>query len=208
MLSFLVAAFICMPSHADLSDPDQVASQVDTSTQDQTNPVETTLSPQQQVDNARNTVVLEKDYVLNLKANDPTMYCLAQNAFFEARAENFENKVAVTEVVKNRLDSGRYAGSLCAVVRQKNEGICQFSWVCQHLGNIPLRDGDGSIRPEIYRQWYDCVLAAYVVVNKVVGPLVPGATNFYAQRSIRPSWAARFKRIAVIGGHTFMKPLE
>jgi spore germination cell wall hydrolase CwlJ-like protein len=210
MLSFFAVALICMPSFADKG-----GSAV-TNTYTYTDPLppqgatisKEVLTPQQQVDNARNTVVLEKDYVLNLKKTDPTMYCLAQNAFFEARAESLQNKVAVTEVVKNRLDSGKYAGTLCAVVRQKNEGICQFSWVCQHLGNVPLRDGDGAIRPEIYQQWYDSVLAAYIVVNKIVDPVVPGATNFYAQHKVHPSWAARFKRIAVIGGHTFMKPRD
>jgi N-acetylmuramoyl-L-alanine amidase len=211
MLSFLAVAFVCVPSFADLDTPEVQplqSLQTDAASDASVTVPKPVLTPQQQVDSARNTVTLDQDYVLKLKDTDPTMYCLAQNAFFEARSENFENKVAVTEVVKNRLDSGKYAGSLCAVVRQRTSGVCQFSWVCQHMGNIPLRDNEGAIRPEIYKQWYDSVLAAFVVVNDLVDPIVPGATNFYAQHTIRPSWADRFKRIAVIGGHTFMRPRE
>lgn len=210
MLSFFAVALVCGPSFADrgVSIVPQVSSPTQTLPDPQVDVPKVALTPQQQVDNARNTVTLDRDYVLNLKHTDPTMYCLAQNAFFEARAESLQNKVAVTEVVKNRLDSGKYAGTLCAVVRQRTSGICQFSWVCQRLGNVPLRDGDGDIRPEIYQQWYDSVLAAYIVVNKLVDPVVPGALNFYAQRKVHPDWAYRFKRIATIGGHTFMKPRE
>jgi spore germination cell wall hydrolase CwlJ-like protein len=212
MLSFLAVAVIVAPnveagpnnSKAELAMIPPVSSPV----QQETLQPQASLTPQQQVDNVRATVSLSETYVLNLKETDPTMYCLAQNAFFEARAESLQNKVAVTEVVKNRLDSGKYAGTLCAIVRQKTSGICQFSWVCQNLGKIPLRDSNGDIRPEIYKQWYDSVLAAYIVQKNLVDPVVPGALNFYAQRTVHPSWANRFKRIAVIGGHTFMKPRE
>jgi spore germination cell wall hydrolase CwlJ-like protein len=206
MLSFVAVALVCMPSFADRGE--KIVSPLQPLPVPEVTISKEVLTPQQQVDNARNTVKLDQDYVLNLKASDPTMYCLAQNAFFEARAENLQNKVAVTEVVKNRLDSGKYAGTLCAVVRQRNLGVCQFSWVCQRLGNVPIRNGDGTIRPEIYQQWYDSVLAAVIVSNRLADPVVPGALNFYAQRVVRPSWADKFKRIATIGGHTFLKPRE
>jgi spore germination cell wall hydrolase CwlJ-like protein len=207
MLSFLAVAIICKPCFAD--DMENVAPFSYEPVAQETLQPQASLTPQQQVDNIRETLTLDESYVLNLKETDPTMYCLAQNAFFEARAENLLNKVAVTEVVKNRLDSGKYAGTLCAIVRQKTSGICQFSWVCQHLGNIPLHNSDGTLREEIYKQWYDSVVAAYIVVNNMLTkPLVPGATNFYAQRAVHPAWASSFKRIAVIGGHTYMKPRE
>jgi len=206
MLSFFAVALVCIPSFADRGA--SIVPPVAPLPMEVVTMPKMVLTPQQQVDNARNIVKLDQSYVLNLKQSDPTMYCLAQNAFFEARAESLENKVAVTEVVKNRLDSGKYAGTLCAVVRQRNSGICQFSWVCQRLGNVPLRNGDGTLRPEIYQQWYDSVLAAYIVTNKIVDPVVPGALNFYAQHTVHPAWAYKFKRIAIIGGHTFMKPRD
>lgn len=169
---------------------------------------DTTQTLSQQISDIQSNVNLDQDYVMNLKENDPTMYCLAQNAFFEARSESLENKIAVVEVVKNRLDSGNYAGTLCQVVHQKVNGICQFSWVCHHLGFIPLKRSNGSVDEPVYRQWYDSVLAAYTVQNHLISNIVPGATNFYAQRTVRPDWSRYLKKVAVIGGHTFMKPRD
>lgn len=169
---------------------------------------DSTESITQQISDIQSNVNLDQDYVTNLKENDPTMYCLAQNAFFEARSESLENKIAVVEVVKNRLDSGNYAGTLCQVVHQKTNGICQFSWVCQHLGFIPLKRSDGKLNDAVYRQWYDSVLAAYIEQNHLIDNVVPGATNFYAQRNVRPDWSKYLRKVAVIGGHTFMKPRD
>lgn len=207
MLSFLAVAIVSLPVLAEDSNIIPAIFHPPGSVQEMQ--PQASLTPQQQVDNIQATVALDKSYVMNLKQTDPTMYCLAQNAFFEARSESLLNKVAVTEVVKNRLDSGKFAGTLCAIVRQKNSGICQFSWVCEHLGAIPLHNRDGDIDDKVYKQWYDSVLAAYIVQNNLTtGPVVPGALNFYAQRTVRPAWVGHFVRVAVIGGHTFMRPRE
>ena len=46
--------------------------------------------------------------------------CLTRNIYWEAASEPFEGKVAVTQVTMNRVESGRFAGSVCGVVTQKN----------------------------------------------------------------------------------------
>ena len=46
--------------------------------------------------------------------------CLTKNIYWEAASEPFEGKVAVAQVTMNRVQSGRFASSVCGVVHQKN----------------------------------------------------------------------------------------
>ena len=58
--------------------------------------------------------------------------CLTQNIYWEAASEPFEGKVAVAQVTLNRVESGKFANTVCGVVYQKNvfyeRVVCQFSW--------------------------------------------------------------------------------
>ena len=61
--------------------------------------------------------------------------CLTRNIYWEAASEPFEGKVAVAQVTINRVESGRFAPTVCGVVYQKNvfyeKVVCQFSWLCE-----------------------------------------------------------------------------
>ena len=56
--------------------------------------------------------------------------CLAENIYFEAASESFEGKLAVAQVTLNRVNSGKFAKTVCGVVKQKDiiNGVmvCQF----------------------------------------------------------------------------------
>ena len=60
--------------------------------------------------------------------------CLTRNIYWEAASEPFEGKVGVAQVTINRMNSGKFADSICEVVYQKNvfyeKVVCQFSWYC------------------------------------------------------------------------------
>ena len=45
--------------------------------------------------------------------------CLTRNIYWEAASEPFEGKVAVAQVTLNRVESGRFAPTVCGVVYQK-----------------------------------------------------------------------------------------
>ena len=68
--------------------------------------------------------------VLNPIANgDPVdfheeLYCLSLNAYHEARGVNFDEMLAVSQVVMNRVDRSAY-GSVCEVI---TEGPVRESW--------------------------------------------------------------------------------
>jgi spore germination cell wall hydrolase CwlJ-like protein len=56
--------------------------------------------------------------------------CLTRNIYFEARDQSIEGQYAVAEVVLNRIKDPEFPSSICEVVEQKNEKVCQFSWFC------------------------------------------------------------------------------
>ena len=56
---------------------------------------------------------------------DPEAYCLAENIYFEARAESFSGKAAVGNVTRNRVNDKRWPNTYCGVVTQ---GPVRESW--------------------------------------------------------------------------------
>lgn len=152
-------------------------------------------------------------FLTKLSKIDKELYCLAQNNFYEARAEPFEGKVAVAEVVINRTKDPRYPGKICDVVRQAKTNkrgvkVCQFSWWCQKGKNdIPLYDRKGTLRTDVLKEWRDSVLAALVIYQrKITESLTNGATHYYAHKIVNPYWAksSLMVKLEKIGGHTFM----
>lgn len=82
--------------------------------------------------------------------------CMAEAIYHEARGESRQGKIAVGNVVMNRINSGRYADTVCGVVYQRshNPRVCQFSWTCrrnvrivhQHLWEEALIIADEVMR--------------------------------------------------------------
>jgi hypothetical protein len=66
--------------------------------------------------------------------------CLTRNIYWEAASEPFEGKVGVAQVTLNRVESGKFAPTVCGVVYQKNvfyeKVVCQFSWFCETTHKI------------------------------------------------------------------------
>ena len=152
----------------------------------------------------------DREYVLDIRGMNKTVFCLAQNAYFEAGGESFKNKIAVTTVVKTRSMTDGYPKTECGVVQEStdrnNRRMCQFSWWCTGRREIPLYDRAGQIKPQVYQMWYDSVRAALLVHNNAAGDSVKGATHFYAHKVVRPAWASKMRLVAVIGNHTFVAP--
>lgn len=59
------------------------------------------------------------------------IYVLALNIYYEARGEPTEGKIAVAQVVFNRIHDGRYPTTVRGVVTQRRDKVCQFTWVCR-----------------------------------------------------------------------------
>ena len=128
-----------------------------------------------------------------IKKVDAEIDCLAQVTYHESRGEPDRGKIAVAQVALNRVKSGEYPDSVCAVVRQRSRNTCQFSWVCE---NKRVNKKSEDFRRE--RK-----LAAAVYHGKV-DDVARGATHFH-NRTVKPSWARKFKLTARIGNHFFYR---
>ena len=122
--------------------------------------------------------------------------CLTQAVYYEARGEPREGQVGVAQVVMNRVSSGRYPASVCAVVFQgAGRPGCQFSFACE--GN---RQG-GPVNPA---SWARSQAVAQEVLASARNPnLAPsGADHFHADY-VQPKWSGQMQRLAQIGRHIF-----
>jgi hypothetical protein len=138
--------------------------------------------------------VIEKPVIVNkpvyMSAHDKRqIQCLAENAYFEAGNQSIKGKVAVTNVVMNRVKDERFPKSACAVVHQKSHGNCQFSWVCEsnkHIRNMTMFAESKRVAENVY-------LGNIRDVTK--------GAKFYHANYVNPNWGMR--RVAQIGIHIF-----
>lgn len=115
--------------------------------------------------------------------------CMACVIYYEARGESRQGRIAVGAVVMNRVESGRFAGSVCGVVFQRG----QFSWI-----NPNVRS---SVRLN-QAAWNDSVQVARQILAKQYSDPSNGALYFH-HRSRSPNNGKR--TTAVIGQHIFKR---
>jgi spore germination cell wall hydrolase CwlJ-like protein len=124
-----------------------------------------------------------------IETADPESECLARAVYWESRGEPLSGQLAVAEVIINRARSGRFAPTLCAVVRQP----AQFSFV--RRGYIPQP-------PQSSRDWRVAVAIARIATEQLADGGAPRALFFHARR-INPGW--RLTRVATVGNHVFYR---
>lgn len=137
----------------------------------------------------------------NVKAIVPEeAYCLALNVYQEARGEPLEGKVAVANVVKNRVESSNYPNSYCEVVQQRRGNICQFSWYC-----------DAYEHPVFYSMelpdahaFKTAVEISLKTMDNIILDNTEGSTHFHATY-VDPYWNKSLVRVAQFGNHIFYK---
>jgi N-acetylmuramoyl-L-alanine amidase len=116
------------------------------------------------------------------------------NIWMEARGEPFEGKVAVAEVMRNRLKTGRWGNTMTQVVLAPY----QFSgWNTKDPNRIKallLDDSD----PE----YKECVRAWQTAKSNT--DFAKGALRYFNPSSVAPPpWAIPAKLLARIGSHQF-----
>ena len=122
--------------------------------------------------------------------------CLTRNIYWEAASEPFEGKVAVAQVTMNRLESGRFASSVCGVVYQKNviyeKVICQFSWACETAHKVK------PVHPPLWKESEE--VAKKVLLENFRLPGLKEAIYYHADY-VNPGW--KKPKIDKIGRHIF-----
>ncbi len=117
---------------------------------------------------------------------DRQLGCLATAVYFESRGEPLEGQLAVAQSILNRVDSGRYADTICAVIKQPG----QFAF--------------GRARaPRSTDDWRTAVAVARIARDNLWPEMAQGAMSFHASR-VSPGWPRR-DRIARIGNHIFYR---
>ena len=124
--------------------------------------------------------------------------CLAQNIYFEAGYEPEKGQIAVAFVTINRVRSGFFEKDICAVVKQKTNGTCQFSWYCENT--TPASERLTGRAEMVYNGVRS--LAAYVYVNhdKMEDP--SKGSLFYHADYVNPGWK-NMQHLTTIGRHIF-----
>ena len=121
--------------------------------------------------------------------------CLAEAVYFEARSEVEEGRAAIAQVVLNRVKSGVYPASVCAVVYQNRHRklACQFTFACEGKALRIAEPESWKVAVRIAREVYE---------GKIYIADVGGATHYHANY-VQPTWAKKLKKMDVIGRHIF-----
>lgn len=137
---------------------------------------------------SRSLADLVSDYA-GADTPDEETDCLARAVYWESKGEPLAGQLAVADVIINRSQSGRFASTICGVVRQRG----QFSFV---------RGGAIPAAPQGSRDWHIAVAIAQIARQELARDAAPHALFFHA-RSVRPGW--RLTRVAALGNHVFYR---
>ena len=133
--------------------------------------------------------------------------CLAQNIYFEAGNQPFSGKLAVANVVLNRVESSQFPNTICEVVKQTKRyrvsfitgelipvrGLCQFSWFCDGRPDDPQ---DSVTLLESNR------IADFAINSQI--DITNGALYYHADYA-NPYWSDHLERLVQIETHIFYK---
>jgi spore germination cell wall hydrolase CwlJ-like protein len=141
------------------------------------------------------TVNLQAGYV-SAAERMKQLDCLTRNIYWEAASEPFEGKVGVAQVTLNRVESGKFAPTVCGVVYQKNvfyqKVVCQFSWYCENVSKIR------PIHKEMWKESEE--VAKKVLLENFRLPSLKNALYYHADY-VNPGWQK--PKIDKIGRHIF-----
>lgn len=138
------------------------------------------------------------EFKASLRDKERRLQCMTQNIYWEAASEPPEGKLAVAQVVINRMESGKFPKDPCQVIYQKNivyeKTLCQFSWYCEQGVNT---------RPVHRKLWDESREAAkMVLIDGFRLPEIKDALYYHADY-VNPQWNKT--RVAKIGRHIFYK---
>lgn len=113
--------------------------------------------------------------------------CLAVALYHEARGEGRDGKMAVAQVILNRLESGRFASSICGIIRQRG----QFPGIMANWN------------PPANAMWRQAQDVARKAMEGAEHTEVGNALYFHATY-VSPDWG-RKTRVAQVGRHVFYR---
>jgi spore germination cell wall hydrolase CwlJ-like protein len=143
---------------------------------------------------AQATVMPSLGSIRTVPVNATELQCMARNIYFEAATQSLVGKIAVGQVVLNRMTNPNYPKTVCGVVNQRVGNTCQFSWTCEDGKEVK---NSGA--------WKQSQQVAYDLLSrdrKDMVDITEGATHFH-RLGLKPGW--KLKPVTKIDDHMFYK---
>ena len=145
---------------------------------------------------------------LENKYTQDDLYFLTEALYFEARDQDFIGKMAVGLVIRNRVNSPRYANTFKEVIHEKNwvpkhkKYVCAFSYYCDGRSD-KMTDTDSMVQVE--------TVARIILSNpQTVIDFTSGADLYYNPSLAAPTWSRSqcVINIGMYGEHRVMKQIS
>ena len=137
--------------------------------------------------------------IQDIPKND--LQCMAENIYYEAGNQSYVGKLAVGQVVLNRVKMPGYPDSICKVIDEGHQSLhtstCQFTWRCET--HSPIQSDSAY--------WVQSMKAAKELLSKKgsIVDITEGATNYHADY-ISPPWSKTLHFVTKIDNHLFYRP--
>lgn len=145
--------------------------------------------------------LLPAKQVSNIVVPKDDLKCMSENIYYEAGNQSYVGKIAVGQVVLNRVKTPGYPDTVCKVIYEglvsERTTVCQFSWLCD--------DGRKGIN-KTSQNWMQSVKAATELLTKreSLVDLTEGATNYHANY-VSPGWSKQLHFVTQIDQHLFYR---
>ena len=143
-----------------------------------------------------------KKHLENNLIDEKELDCMSKNIYFEAAIESTAGKIAVGQVVLNRMNSKYYPDTVCEVVKQGRHYAngfpvrdrCQFSWYCDGKHDVPYPG-------QLWKKSQD--IAKFMLTSGYEVDITDGALNYHADYIPNPRWAKETNKTVKIDRHIF-----
>jgi len=122
------------------------------------------------------------------------LQCMSESIYYEAATQSLVGKIAVGQVVLNRMNKPNYPNTVCGVINQRLGDTCMFSWKCAEPAAIKNS-----------KAWTQSQQVAYDLLSrdrKDMVDITEGATHFHGT-GVNPGW--KLRKVAKIDDHLFYK---
>jgi spore germination cell wall hydrolase CwlJ-like protein len=135
-----------------------------------------------------------------LSVPSDSLKCLAENIYYESATQSYAGKIAVGEVVLNRVKAPGFPNTVCGVIydgaKNPHTTACQFSWLCQPHKGIDKTSFE----------WAQSIKVATELLTHrdSIVDITDGAISYHADYA-NPDWSKSMKFITQIDNHLFYK---
>ncbi|MFK5882836.1 MAG: cell wall hydrolase [Candidatus Izemoplasma sp.] len=136
-----------------------------------------------------------------------TLTCMTQNLYFEGGNQDYQSKLAIAQIVRERQEKPKYPNNICGVVKQKKwhkgRWVGQFSW---------FTDGKPDTKPTNKVELIAWNKSREVAQAMIIGdfnrdPDLIGATLYHAYY-VKPDWDwSKTRYIKQVGDHLFYEEI-